>query len=62
MFKLIPVIALITSALMLWLAAADIKHEWKKARWRLRHSLDVIALSIGFVCMFATSIYALLLG
>lgn len=59
MLKFIPAIALITSGAMLWLAIASIRDDLKKPRVRWRHSLDLLALSIGFVCMILTAIYAL---
>lgn len=59
MLKLIPLTALITSAVMLWLAVVSVRDDLKKPRASLRQSWDVMALSIGFVCMFLTALYAL---
>lgn len=59
-FKLIPLVALITSAVMIYLAIDSLRTERKLPRWRWRKAWDLILLLIGFVCMVLTSIYALL--
>lgn len=56
----VPMVALVTGAVMLWLAIADIRGDWNKPHWRIRQSFDVLALSIGFVCVILTALHALM--
>jgi zinc transporter ZupT len=61
---LFPGISLVTASVMLYLAFCDILDDLRrrKPRWKVRHSLDVIALSIGFICMIVTSLYVLIVA
>lgn len=60
--KFLALITLLTGAVMLYLAAASFKEESGKPHWRLQQSFDVIALSIGFVCVIVVAIHVLLAG
>lgn len=59
MFKVLALAALLTGCVMLYLALESVRHDRKHKHWRWHHSLDVAALSAGFVCTILTSLYAL---